>query len=892
MATISYDAQSFILDGRRVWLVSGTVHYARLPRGLWADRIRAARQAGLNCIEVPVVWSVHEPQPDKFSFDDDADLRHFVELIGEAGMYSIIRIGPYIGDGYDMGGLPPWLLDRGAAQLRQNDPVFVQRVAKYVDAAMSQLKKLLVTEPTGGPIIAVQTENEWLCHNDQQAEHYLQPINRFVREAGCQVPLLNRNHLFQQVTGTIDTWAGDRDLLANCRQLRAVQRDAPAIVTSLPTAAARTWGDAETDAVDATDVMRAMADVSAAHGMFNLDPICAGTNLAHLGGRLADGDDKFTATTPHPDAPISDTGRRTAKYARIKRLATFITQFESVFSSAEPTHHTVAANHVSVVHQHSSMGDAVFAIRDDRTPTVELTTPQGQSLDVHFGKDAVAWILLGANLGGAARLDLTNLRPFAFIDKKLLVLFGPSGSPGIVSVDGAVAQFDVPTGSQPHVVVVDDIAVAVLNEKQVDAAYLTDTALHVGAGGIDADGEPIDHPDFATRFTVASDGSVTKSKRASTAKPSAPKFTEWWVADTDAYTTGKAPRYATIDGPQPLEACGADHGYGWYRIRLDRSRAKKAKLMIPESADRLHLFRDGKPIKLAGTGPGADDGPFAFDVPSGTSELVVLADNLGRYSEDLAINRPTGLYGHLLSVAPARLGKGRESTEPRFDPFELSGYIPGADADDRAPMPRYTFELKLTAKQSHVITLSGERPRSVLIVNNEPIAVDPACGTTQRFVVTDPLKKGSNKIVLAMIDPVDDAYEPDKTIAVHRVEESLTEDADFWYARWQMPDDKAFVEYDTGAKPTGPAFFAGSFTVAGADAPLCVDIAGGSKGQLYLNGHNLGRYFVATGAGKKVDGQSRYYLPEPLLEVGGDNELVFFDEHGKAPVRSKLVYDV
>ena len=54
MASISYDGQSLIIDGRRVWLVSGTMHYARVPRADWRDRVRAARQAGLNCLEVVV----------------------------------------------------------------------------------------------------------------------------------------------------------------------------------------------------------------------------------------------------------------------------------------------------------------------------------------------------------------------------------------------------------------------------------------------------------------------------------------------------------------------------------------------------------------------------------------------------------------------------------------------------------------------------------------------------------------------------------------------------------------------------------------------------------------------------------------------------------------------
>ncbi|MCC7205134.1 MAG: beta-galactosidase, partial [Phycisphaeraceae bacterium] len=106
MPTISFDGQSLLLDGRRLWLVSGAIHYSRTPHELWADRIRAAKQAGLNCIETYVFWNLHEPAPGKFNFRGDADLRHFVKLVGEAGMYCILRPGPYVCAEWDFGGLP------------------------------------------------------------------------------------------------------------------------------------------------------------------------------------------------------------------------------------------------------------------------------------------------------------------------------------------------------------------------------------------------------------------------------------------------------------------------------------------------------------------------------------------------------------------------------------------------------------------------------------------------------------------------------------------------------------------------------------------------------------------------------------------------------------------
>ena len=42
-------------------------------------------------------------------FDGDLDLRRFVQLIGEEGMYCILRPGPYVNSQWDFGGLPPWL---------------------------------------------------------------------------------------------------------------------------------------------------------------------------------------------------------------------------------------------------------------------------------------------------------------------------------------------------------------------------------------------------------------------------------------------------------------------------------------------------------------------------------------------------------------------------------------------------------------------------------------------------------------------------------------------------------------------------------------------------------------------------------------------------------------
>src|SRR5262245_25612293 len=167
MASITYDGQSFMLDGRRIWLVSGAIHYARVPRELWADRIHAARQAGLNCIETPVFWARHEARQGQFDFKGDNDLRHFVELIQQVNMYCILRPGPFVGAGWDMGGLPAWLLGVPNIRLRVNSQPFLEACSRYITAVAQQVRDLQVTSGDGGgPIILIQNEHAWTCGHD------------------------------------------------------------------------------------------------------------------------------------------------------------------------------------------------------------------------------------------------------------------------------------------------------------------------------------------------------------------------------------------------------------------------------------------------------------------------------------------------------------------------------------------------------------------------------------------------------------------------------------------------------------------------------------------------------------------------------------------------------
>jgi beta-galactosidase GanA len=127
MPSVTYDGRSFMVDGRRVWLASGRIPYARVPRDSWAQRIAMAKWAGLNCIETPVFWNRHEVRAGRFDFTGDNDLRHFIDLCGKAGMV-ILALGRTLGRIGTLAACPRTCVSPGPRGVRTNNQQFLRRL--------------------------------------------------------------------------------------------------------------------------------------------------------------------------------------------------------------------------------------------------------------------------------------------------------------------------------------------------------------------------------------------------------------------------------------------------------------------------------------------------------------------------------------------------------------------------------------------------------------------------------------------------------------------------------------------------------------------------------------------------------------------------------------------
>ncbi len=92
---IDFDGRGFLIKGQRTFLASGSLHYARVPRAMWRDRLLRFQRAGFNTVQTYVFWNAHETAAGQFSFQDENDLDGFLKEVKALGMFATVRLGPY-----------------------------------------------------------------------------------------------------------------------------------------------------------------------------------------------------------------------------------------------------------------------------------------------------------------------------------------------------------------------------------------------------------------------------------------------------------------------------------------------------------------------------------------------------------------------------------------------------------------------------------------------------------------------------------------------------------------------------------------------------------------------------------------------------------------------------
>jgi len=307
--------RDFLLDGEPFRILSGALHYFRVHPGHWADRIRKARQMGLNTVETYVAWNAHAPGPNEFRLDGGLDLGRFLDLVAAEGMLAIVRPGPYICAELTNGGLPGWLRQAGAGAIRSSDPAFMRAVRGYLE----RLAPVIVARQAdrGGPVILVQVENEYGAYGADQT--YLSELAGLLRETGITVPLTTVDQPVGDMLangglpGVLATGSFGGHVGQRLAALRAHQADGPLMCSEFWHGWFDDWGGHHhvTPVPEAAghldEMLRAGASV-------NIYMFHGGTNFGLTNGANDKGTYQPITTSYDYDAPLDEAGHPTAKY--------------------------------------------------------------------------------------------------------------------------------------------------------------------------------------------------------------------------------------------------------------------------------------------------------------------------------------------------------------------------------------------------------------------------------------------------------------------------------------------------------------------------------------------------------------------------------------------------
>uniref|UniRef100_A0A671VD68 Si:dkey-224e22.2 n=1 Tax=Sparus aurata TaxID=8175 RepID=A0A671VD68_SPAAU len=308
------NSSQFTLEGAPFLILGGSIHYFRVPRAYWEDRLLKMKACGLNTLTTYVPWNLHEPERGTFNFQDQLDLKAYITLAAEMGLWVILRPGPYICAEWDLGGLPSWLLQDKFMQLRTTYPGFVDAVNLYFDKLVSVIKPLMFED--GGPIIAVQVENEYGSY--AKDEKYMPFIKDCLLSRGIKELLL-----------TSDNWEGLR------------------------------YGGMEGEhhhVFHAEDMLAVVSEILERGVSINLYMFHGGTSFGFMNGAMDFGTYKPQVTSYDYDAPLSEAGDYTPKYQLLRNL---FSQYHSEPLPEVPSPQERKAYDPVVIQRHLSLWDSL-----------------------------------------------------------------------------------------------------------------------------------------------------------------------------------------------------------------------------------------------------------------------------------------------------------------------------------------------------------------------------------------------------------------------------------------------------------------------------------------------------------------------------------------------------
>jgi len=320
--TFAIQGNQFVLDGKPFQIISGEMHYARIPREYWRDRLKKARVMGLNTISTYVFWNAHEPKPGVYDFSGSLDAAAFLHMAQEEGLYVILRPGPYSCAEWDLGGFPAWLFADQTIVLRSTDEKFMKPAERWLKRLGQELAPLQLAH--GGPIIAVQVENEYGSFGNDKA--YVKRIYEALKSAGFGDSLLfTADGGDQLAAGTLpDVHAavnfGPGNAKSDIAKLQKFRPGRPVLNSEYWDGWFDHWGEHH-HGTDANQQAQEIDWIVSQGYSINLYMFHGGTSFGFMSGANWDHNEYQPDVTSYDyDSPVSESGGLTKKFYAFREV--------------------------------------------------------------------------------------------------------------------------------------------------------------------------------------------------------------------------------------------------------------------------------------------------------------------------------------------------------------------------------------------------------------------------------------------------------------------------------------------------------------------------------------------------------------------------------------------
>ena len=616
-AAIKIDGQGFIINGQRTYIASGCIHYPRVPRDLWRDRLLRLKRAGFNTVQTYAFWNFHEPRENEWDFTGDHDLGAFLDTAKEVGLYATVRVGPYVCAEWDSGGYPVWLKFKPPMKVRTADPEYLKWNDHWYDKILPIVAAHQIHK--GGNVIMVQLENEhpkgW---GTVDGDPYFDHLHKKAVDLGIEVPYFfsGLNHGNGPSPGnvasrttpwyTTEFWPGWFDIYGNLadKRFREVERD--------------NW--------------KILAHGGAGHNFYML----------HGGTNFETWNDDSGAASYDYGAAIGQCGDLRPIYYRMKR-ANYLAQL-------------LPAMRESGAQLKFDVNSAKSYVNAPISEGVKLVSCSARILGAATQGNTTTLVVYGP-AGESGKLD--------FGDKELTVEFPENGpqEQDITVAGRAVRVVAVNRALADRTWIVGDYVIcgpAFVGDVKVSGGKVSSLAIERPYGQPSC-GQVIVYGTKVQHLAVKSDCSLDMA--------AAPKLENWGmnlaVWATEKSTTGTSadirPWKTSVD-PQQMGADGDWSAFAWYRARFTLKSAGHGEFHFAGKADNIVVLVNGKRY----------DEHTQFQ--AGENWVNVLASHRGRakafnYLGTLNEFDRKGLFG------PVQLEMGGQKIDIKG--WEMRGYFSG-----------------------------------------------------------------------------------------------------------------------------------------------------------------------------------------------------------------------